>query len=419
MHVFPCRSLREYLREIPEPQQYEALVDLVAAHLTFSWRVGTQGYLEAYLDEFQNEFRLSSSGLPESVEESPAAELIEDEFLARFQLPHGDKPLIREYESRFPNCRDAIASIRQRSFGDDRFVRLSKLGQGAMGQVWKAYDRVLHRLVAIKQPREDVAQKPDVLRRFESEARITASLDHPGIACVHEIIRCDETPICVMRYAGDHVLSDRIREYHLFSDDDPDQTRRAMLNRLLSSFGAVCEATAFAHSQGILHRDLKPGNVAVGEYGESVILDWGMAAKSGGMPQRDTESLIVGTPEYMPPEQVTGSSDSRSDVFGLGAILYEILTGRPPYDWVGGLRPSDWRSTVAAADIPTPRRLSPDTPAQLEAICLKALAPRAEDRYQNAAAVAKDVQRWQADDPISACAEPLLAGLRRRLRRAL
>jgi serine/threonine protein kinase len=168
----------------------------------------------------------------------------------------------------------------------------------------------------------------------------------------------------------------------------------------------MCDAVAHAHERGILHRDLKPGNVIVRETGEGVIVDWGLAGwvqpnrpflGPHPSPLPEGERVIVGTPQYMAPEQVDREESNASDIFSLGATLYEVLTGRPPYHWKADFLPPDWQDIVRQARIAPPRRLVSNTPRALETICLKALAKAAEGRYATAADLATDLRQFLSE----------------------
>ena len=203
---------------------------------------------------------------------------------------------------------------------------------------------------------------------------------------------------------------------------------RLELRQFLSRFVTVCETIAFAHSQGVLHRDLKPDNIMLGPFGETLVVDWGLAKSTGALetPQAagcadrpswyGSEGLgytlqgsTVGTPSYMSPEQAAGHHDlqgPQSDIYGLGAVLYYILTGRSA---IRGLDQNEILAKVIAGDFPRPRAVSPSVSRSLEAICLTAMAKEPANRYGSALALAKDIESWLGDDPVTAWREPLIA----------
>jgi tRNA A-37 threonylcarbamoyl transferase component Bud32 len=415
-----ARQLLDYLKDVLEEHRVDALPDLIAEHLRLTWQVANGTTLEVYLTELGREFAELDS--PAVV----AAELVEDEFLARYQLPHGDAPSLREYEKRFPARPDVIELLARRCLDGGRFVKFHKRGLGACGEVWEAHDHGSPRSkarspVAIKEPRGSLTDRAEALQRFAEEASVTAALEHPGIVTLRELQPVDGgEPIFLMRLVDGKTFAESSRDFHATTAERTPQEQRLMQDQLLQAFVVVCDAMAYAHARGVLHRDLKPGNIVVesqvplshriGEESgvRAAILDWGMAARVSlasviGPPS----GVIVGTPDYMPPEQADGRADARSDVFGLGAVLYEVLTGQSPHGWSEGSRPADWMCAVREARFQPPRRLCPQTPRALEAICMKALAREPKHRYQSAAELAKDVRRYLTDDPVSAWVEPL------------
>lgn len=394
-------QLRGYLAAVPEAHQGEALQDLIAAHLRLAWQTGRGPCLESYLAEFADELegQATAAQVP--------ADLVEDEFLARCQVPHGDAPLPASYDERFPARPDIHTRLHGRCLGAGRYVRLHLRGRGAMGEVHEALDRRLGRRVALKQPRADLADDSALRDHLAVEARLAAALEHPGTVAVHEYHEAgDEPPFYVMGLVEGPTLAERIRLYHQPPADPVPGEQRLLWHQLLTSFVAIGDAVAHAHGQGVLHRDLKPGNIVVGADGETVILDWGLGRQLGAN-GAGAGGAVVGTPEYMAPEQADGAADVRSDVFSLGAILYEILTGRPPHVWEGGIRPDDWPRLVREAHIPGPRSLHPGASAALEAVCLKALARDPADRYASARALALEVRRHLAGEPVLAWTEPM------------
>ncbi|HWE38060.1 MAG TPA: serine/threonine-protein kinase [Isosphaeraceae bacterium] len=297
--------------------------------------------------------------------------------------------------------------------------------EGGLGRVWLARDAALGREVALKELRPDRARDPAVCARFVEEARITGRLEHPGIVPIYELTRREEDgrPFYTMRFVKGRTLAEAARACHRdrkLGRDEPMAWRA-----LVEAFVGVCNAVAFAHSRGVLHRDLKGANVVLGDFGEVMVLDWGLAKRVDG-PEEDAtaagdaaqgdgsswtvEGQAMGTPAYMAPEQASGDLariDRRTDVYGLGATLYEVLAGRPPF---GGPDTAEVLRRVREEVPEPPGRLNPGLPRALEAVCLKALEKRPEDRYQDVADLAADVRRWLADEPVSAYREP--AGVR-------
>ena len=344
----PVEALLDYLVDIQVPLRCDALQDMISEHLQLAWRDGPGPTLEPFLAEFGGEFAALAS--PHSV----PADLVEDEFLARYVYPHGDTPTLDEYRKRFPTRPDVIELLKRRCVGGKRYVKLKQLGQGAMGTVFEAYDHRLRRRVAIKEPRTSLSNNAALLERFAEEALVTAGLEHPAIVGVHDYYRSSTTPFYVMRLAEGERLDERIGRFHQPTERRMPSDRRLLWNQLLQTFVMICEAIDYAHARGVIHRDLKPCNIFIGQFGETSILDWGMAkrlpilrvgacderAKNGYGQSPQTPVMadaVVGTPQYMPPEQSLGTSDARSDVYGLGAILYEVLTGSAPHAWPEGL----------------------------------------------------------------------------------
>lgn len=290
-------------------------------------------------------------------------------------------------------------------------IRLRGLhSSGGIGEVWRAYDEVLEREIALKRLKVDMAVHEGNRARFFREAKITGRLDHPGIVPIYDYSTDVTGNHCfyTMRFLRGRTL----REVsHAFHGERVAAGRPLVCGeflRLLGYFISVCNTIAFAHSRRIIHRDLKGDNVIVGDYGEVIVLDWGLAKElDGGDDSSATEPEgrfakadetlqgdRLGTPAYMAPEQALGEVARigyASDVYGLAAILYEILTGGPPF------RGKDIAAVLAAVvhDAPElPRDLVPDVPRELEAICMRGLAKRPEDRQRSVAELAAQVEGW-------------------------
>lgn len=287
---------------------------------------------------------------------------------------------------------------------------------GGLGRVFVARDDTLNREVALKEIRPEHADQNEVRSRFLREAQITGQLEHPNIVPVYELVECGdgESPFYTMRFVRGETLRQAIRAHHdqkLKGEDG-----RLGRHRLLQAFLDVCNAVAYAHSRGVIHRDLKPENILLGSFGEVILLDWGLAKmidepetagvelSSSADVQQTRHGNLLGTPAYMAPEQAAGKLhevDQKTDIYGLGAILFEILTGRAPHT---GNETKQVIETVI--DRPTPRAIDvhPSVPRPLNAICAMAMAKNREDRYQSAEALVDDVRRYLGDEEI--CARP-------------
>jgi formylglycine-generating enzyme required for sulfatase activity/tRNA A-37 threonylcarbamoyl transferase component Bud32 len=277
-----------------------------------------------------------------------------------------------------------------------RYEDLGVIGRGGMGEVLRVREPALHRVVAMKVIRRDLAGNPAVVARFVEEAQCTAQLQHPGIVPVHELGRLPDGRLYfTMREVHGRTLREVIREVHKASPFEWQATESGWsFRRLVDAFHAACEAVAYAHARGVVHRDLKPENVMVGGFGEVLVMDWGLAR----IPGRELDSKIgnvAGTPSYMAPEQARGEVDridARTDVYALGAVLWHLLTGKPPYM---GARSRDVVEQVIAGPPRTPgRRNGPPVPDELVAVCSKAMDREPEGRHADAGALARDVAAW-------------------------
>ena len=323
---------------------------------------------------------------------------------------------------------------------DGRFRIVRFHDRGALGEVYIARDQQLHRMVALKRIKLDHSADQDKRARFVVEAEITGRLEHPGIVPVYGLGTYDDgRPFYAMRFIRGDNLKSAIEQFHQAEEKGRDPGERNLeLLKLLRRFLDVCNAIDYAHSRGVLHRDLKPGNIMLGKFGETLVVDWGLA-KSVGRPEAapasatfDDRTLVpqsgsdvrgtelgarLGTPAYMSPEQAAGRIDelgSASDVYSLGATLYCLLTGSAPFsdpDMAELLR------KVERGDFLPPRKLKGWIDPALEAICLRAMATKPEQRYRTPRALADDVDHWLADEPASAWREPLGRRLRRWSRR--
>lgn len=311
-----------------------------------------------------------------------------------------------------------------------RYTLLRKLGQGGLGIVWLARDENLQRYVALKEISRDIAPNDAALEHFRREAEITGRLEHPSIVPIYQFGRDEKTgkSFYVMRFLGRRTLQDAIAEYHERRDSKIEDSM--VLHRLLAAFVSVCHAVGHAHARQIIHRDLKPSNVALDEFDQVTLLDWGLAKINdatglydvGGRTEPgDLHSMgstaigrVIGTPLYMAPEQASGrleEVDELTDVYGLGGILYAILTGSGPHQAtvdsmetrVGA---SDVLARIVGDSITPPTKLTSNVAPELNAICLKALSAKPYLRYSSAAELAEDVQRYIAGTPVVAYVAP-------------
>ncbi len=294
----------------------------------------------------------------------------------------------------------------------DRFATQGELGRGGMGRVDKAFDRALDRPVAIKHMLSTAAVD---LKRFEREARITAQLEHPGIVPIHDVGRnADGTPYYVMRAIDGQPLDQRV--------EVPLVERLALIPNML----AACDALAFAHARGVIHRDIKPTNILIGPFGETLVIDWGLARRIAESDDSATtvpvsnENLtrvgtVAGTPGFMSPEQARGEAvDARADVFALGATLYFVLAGALPY---GAISATEMIGMAGAGRSADWLKIPPQVPPELVAITKKAMAPETEDRYRDAGELAADLRRFITGNLVGAYAYGLKQRLWRFVRR--
>ncbi|TVS18385.1 MAG: serine/threonine protein kinase, partial [Planctomycetaceae bacterium] len=275
----PPGGIRGCLAKLSSDYRSDALVDLVCTHLKQSWRRGVPTPLDAYVDEFARDSPEFTS------QERLPLEIIECEFLARHTWPDtADHPTIGDYERCFPKRPEVVDRLRLHCLDAGRYVLIRQQWQGGLGKVWVGYDTHLQRYVAIKEPKPDVAGDARIGARLAEEARLTAGLDHPGIIAVHELLDVDgRGPCYVMRLVEGRTLREQIREHFQSAGAEKAAERRLRLTRLLQACIDVCEAIAFAHQQQVLHRDLKSANVVLGKFGETVLLDWGLAARLHSM----------------------------------------------------------------------------------------------------------------------------------------
>jgi tRNA A-37 threonylcarbamoyl transferase component Bud32 len=350
-----------------------------------------------------------------NVDPEAVLDLIFHEFLLRERA--GERPGTEEYLGRFPQyattlgeqieLHRAVASggsaltlpvpkaIDTGSAGPEArpglpvltgYEILAELGRGGMGVVYKARQTHLNRTVALKMLLSGQLASTTELERFRTEAEAVAQLDHPNIVTIHEVGESDGRLYFTMKFVEGHSLTE--------FEGTPQEAARLVQ--------AVARAVHYAHQRGIIHRDLKPGNILLDTAGQPYVTDFGLAKRSQADNRVTQTGTIMGTPAYMPPEQASGKKGevtTLADVYSLGAILYELLTGRPPFQ---AETPLDTILQVLEKPPEPPGNLNPRVDRNLEAICLKCLEKEPQQRFASAAELADDLERWQRGEPTRA-----------------
>jgi WD40 repeat protein/serine/threonine protein kinase len=314
-----------------------------------------------------------------------------------------------------------------------RYRVLRSLAKGGLGEVFVALDTELNREVAIKLIQEQFAGSQHSRARFVLEAEVTGSLEHPGIVPVHGLGQFpDGRPYYAMRLVRGESLGQAIQAFWKSERVRRGPARSVARLQLLRRLLDVCNVVSYAHSRGVIHRDIKPANILLGPYGETLLVDWGLAKVVGcgevgheaanedlkrptaaSASRQSVAGTVIGTPGYMSPEQAAGQIREvgpASDVYGLGATLYCLLTGKPPIDELAGaqaLGRAERGQRIA------PHLVNRHVPRALEAICGKAMALRPADRYASARDLASDLEHWMADEKISVYREPISTRLTR------
>jgi len=413
----------------------QARIAQMKDHLQAAWETGRDPKLESYLSGFDPQDQVAAF-----------RELLAVEVECRRRKR--EKPKIGDYRARFPR----FATLLEDFFGaldvettllenkpaadptsedtvvatPPKYVQLEYTASGGLGEIFRAQDEHLKRLVALKFIQERHLADPESRGRFFLEAEITGRLDHPGVVPVYGIGHAsDGRPFYAMRFIEGMTLRQAIDNYHRADWKARGATAQHLeLHRLLSHLVAACNTIAYSHNRGVVHRDIKPDNIMIGRYNETLVLDWGLALSverderaraSGeatlmpGLASSDSSSVSgAGTIGYMSPEQLPDSllpAGPASDIYSLGATLYRILVGAAPIQ--GPANGETWRR-IREGDYRHVRDANPRAPKPLAAICDRAMQIRPENRYHTALDLAADLQNYMADEPVSVYQEPPL-----------
>ncbi|MDA3863495.1 MAG: protein kinase [Deltaproteobacteria bacterium] len=403
---------------LQEKQELDSLVDKTLQD--------NKGNLQATLQMF---VATSPADKEESIAQAETLAAPQELDLARMPTLESDEPPLTkstDAPQKNLNLQESGLGVSKEESG--RYRITGEIGKGGIGRVLLGFDKHIGREIAFKElinaketktssgkrRRKRTQLTADANTRFLREARITGQLEHPSIVPVYEIGKKENS-------GSFYYTMKLIRGKTLKQAIDEASSLKARL-LLLPHFRDLCQAIAFAHNKDVIHRDIKPGNIMIGEFGETVVLDWGLAKIKGQSSQdkkiakgiqdlkplnlenteKTRQGSTLGTPAYMPPEQALGKIDEidhRSDIYSLGAVLYQILTGKPPFQ---GKMVQTVLMNVVEKEPVSPTEIHQEIPSELEAVALKSLQKKPDNRYQSASELAHDIESYMSGEKVAA-----------------